>query len=177
MSVVRRGQGEVGEAWRGRPGHPYLADPNRRACSSGSEKPLDPGGTWRARGRPQAARRHGGEPLPPGGWSPRFRVVQSVSCDPHAPRWTSPPRIQASNRLVRWAGKCRNDNVPNTKCARALTTAFEAIGAVGFVGSPTEDWLAVRRVLENSDADDSNARASMRGIYASCVGDRRSKSG
>ena len=61
---------------------------------------------------------------------------------------------QASNRLLGWAGKCRNDNVPNTKCVRALTTAFEAVGAVGFVGSPTEDWRAVLRALARSDADE-----------------------
>ena len=60
--------------------------------------------------------------------------------------------IQASNRLSGWAGKCRNDKVPNTKCVRALTAAFEAVGAAGFVGSPTEDWLAVRRAIERSDA-------------------------
>ena len=60
--------------------------------------------------------------------------------------------IQTSNRLLGWAGKCRNDKVPNTKCVRALTTAFEAVDAVGLVGSPTEDWRAVRRALERSDA-------------------------
>ena len=62
--------------------------------------------------------------------------------------------IQASDRLLGWAGKCRNDNVPNTKCVRALATAFEAVGEIGFVGSPREDWLAVRRALERSDADE-----------------------
>ena len=62
--------------------------------------------------------------------------------------------IQASIRLLGWAEKCRNDNVPNTKCFRALTTVFEAVGAIGFVGSPTEDWLAVRRTLERSDVNE-----------------------
>ena len=62
--------------------------------------------------------------------------------------------IQASSRLSGWASKCRNDKVPKTKCVRALAAAFEAIGADGFVGSPTEDWLAVRRMLERSDADE-----------------------
>ena len=62
--------------------------------------------------------------------------------------------IQTSNRLLGWAGKCRNDKVPNTICVRALATAFEAIGADGLVGSPREDWLAVRRALERSDADE-----------------------
>ena len=60
--------------------------------------------------------------------------------------------IQTSNRLMGWAGKCRNDKVPNTKCVKALTTVFEALGAGDFVGSPTEDWLAARRALERSEA-------------------------
>ena len=62
--------------------------------------------------------------------------------------------IQASNRLLGWAGKCRNDKVPNTKCVRALAATFEVLGAAELVGSPTEDWLAVRRALERSDADE-----------------------
>ena len=60
--------------------------------------------------------------------------------------------IQTSNRLSGWAERCRNDNVPSTKCVRALTTVFEAVGAVDFVGSPTDDWRAVRQALERNDA-------------------------
>ena len=62
--------------------------------------------------------------------------------------------IQASNRLLGWAGKCRNDKVPNRRCVRALKAVFEAAGAVNFTGSPREDWLAIRRALERSDADE-----------------------
>ena len=62
--------------------------------------------------------------------------------------------IQTSDRLLRWAEGCRNEKVPNTKCTRALTSAFEGIDASGFVGSPTEDWLTVRRALEAADADE-----------------------
>ena len=62
--------------------------------------------------------------------------------------------IQASNRLLGWAGKCRNDKVPNTKCVSALAATFEALGAAEFVGSPTEDWRAVPRALARSDADE-----------------------
>ena len=62
--------------------------------------------------------------------------------------------IQTSNRLAGWAERCRNDDVPNTKCVRALTAVFEAVGAAGFVGSPTEDWRAVRRALDHNDADE-----------------------
>ena len=60
--------------------------------------------------------------------------------------------IQTSNRLLRWAEGCRKGNTPNTKCVRALTAAFEALNEVGFVGSPTADWVTVRRVLESADA-------------------------
>ena len=67
--------------------------------------------------------------------------------------------IQASNRLLAWAGRCRNDKAPNTKCVGALTAAFEEIDAVEFVGSPTEDWFSVRRALENSDADELSRTA------------------
>ena len=60
--------------------------------------------------------------------------------------------IKTSNRLLGWAERCRNENAPNTKCVRALTSAFEGLNEVGFVGSPTEDWLTVRRALEAADA-------------------------
>ena len=62
--------------------------------------------------------------------------------------------IQASNRLLGWAGKCREGKVPSTKCVRALEAVFEGVDEDGFVGSPTEDWLSVRRALESSDADE-----------------------
>ena len=67
--------------------------------------------------------------------------------------------IQTSTRLLGWAERCRIDNVPNTKCVRALATVFEAVGTVGFVGSPTEDWRAVRRAFGHSDADELNRTA------------------
>ena len=62
--------------------------------------------------------------------------------------------VQTSTRLSGWAEKCRSDNVPNTKCVRGLRTVFEAVDTIGFVGSPTEDWLAVRRTLERSDVNE-----------------------
>ena len=64
--------------------------------------------------------------------------------------------IQTSNRLLRWAEQCRNEEVPNTKCVRALSSAFEGLNEVGLVGSPTEDWLRVRRALEAADAAELN---------------------
>lgn len=62
--------------------------------------------------------------------------------------------IQTSDRLLRWAEGCRNEKVPNTKCVRALTSIFEEVNAGGFVGSPTADWLTVRRALEAADAEE-----------------------
>ena len=51
-----------------------------------------------------------------------------------------------------WAEKCRIEKVPKTKCVMALNTVFETVGADALVGSPTEDWLTVRRALEATDA-------------------------
>ena len=60
--------------------------------------------------------------------------------------------IQKSVQLLGWAGRCRNDKVPSTKCVRALAAVYEAMDKAGFAGSPTEDWLGVRRALERSEA-------------------------
>ena len=60
--------------------------------------------------------------------------------------------IKTSDRLLRWAAKCRAEQPPKTKCVRALTSVFEAIDNRGLVGSPTEDWLAVRQAIECADA-------------------------
>lgn len=62
--------------------------------------------------------------------------------------------IRISDRLLRWASACRKGKVPNTKCVRALSAAFLAVEAAGFVGSPRQDWLVVRRALEAADAEE-----------------------
>ncbi len=62
--------------------------------------------------------------------------------------------IKTSDRLSGWADKCRNEEVPKTKCVRALSIVLETVGADALVGSPTEDWLTVRRALEFTDADE-----------------------
>ena len=62
--------------------------------------------------------------------------------------------IGKSNQLSRWAENCRSGKVPKTKCVRALSSAFEEMTATGLVGSPTEDWLVVRHLFENSDAEE-----------------------
>ena len=62
--------------------------------------------------------------------------------------------INTSDKLLRWAEKCRIGQAPKTKCVKALTNTFEALDVAGFVGSPTQDWLKVRRSLEDADADE-----------------------
>ena len=62
--------------------------------------------------------------------------------------------IKTSDRLSGWAEKCRSEKVPKTKCVRALSAVLETVCADALVGSPTEDWLTVRRALEATDADE-----------------------
>lgn len=62
--------------------------------------------------------------------------------------------INTSDKLLRWAENCRIGQAPKTKCVKALASVFEALDAAGFVGSPKEDWLKVRRSLEDADADE-----------------------
>ena len=62
--------------------------------------------------------------------------------------------IKTSDQLLRWAEKCRSDEVPKTKCLKALAFVFETVGSKGFGGSPIEDWLTVRRALEVSNANE-----------------------
>ena len=62
--------------------------------------------------------------------------------------------IKKSDQLLKWAEKCREGNVPSTKCVTALTTAIGAVDTKGFSGAPMEDWLTVRRTLEGANADE-----------------------
>ena len=62
--------------------------------------------------------------------------------------------IKTSDRLSGWAEKCRSEKIPKTKCIRVLSTVFETVGTDALVGSPTEDWITVRRALEATDADE-----------------------
>ena len=62
--------------------------------------------------------------------------------------------IRTSDRLRVWARKCREGKPPGTKCVTALGNVLDSIDAAGFAGSPTEDWILVRRALEDADADE-----------------------
>ena len=60
--------------------------------------------------------------------------------------------IEASDRLRNWAGKCREGKLPKTKCVTALAGVMAQIDEEGLTGSPTQDWIATRRLLAKADA-------------------------
>ena len=62
--------------------------------------------------------------------------------------------IKKSDQLARWADQCRVGKAPKTKCVTTLTAVFNAIDETGFSGSPREDWLLARQMLERSDAEE-----------------------
>lgn len=62
--------------------------------------------------------------------------------------------IEASDKLRKWAGKCRLGKVPTTKCITALAGVMDQIDKDGLAGSPTQDWIAVRRLLAKADANE-----------------------
>ena len=62
--------------------------------------------------------------------------------------------IEASDRLRRWADKCRSGKVPTTKCVTALAGVMDQIDRDGLAGSPTRDWIAVRSLLEKADVNE-----------------------
>ena len=55
--------------------------------------------------------------------------------------------IKRSDTLRAWAEKCGGGVPPKTKCVAALDGVFESLDGEGFSGSPTEDWLKVRRLV------------------------------
>lgn len=58
--------------------------------------------------------------------------------------------ITASDRLKKWAEKCRNGKPPNTNCVNALCSIFKDINDQKLSGSPTQDWVFVRRAFESA---------------------------
>lgn len=62
--------------------------------------------------------------------------------------------IEASDKLRKWADKCRSGKVPTTKCVTALAGVMDQMGKEGLAGSPTQDWIAVRRLLAKADANE-----------------------
>lgn len=62
--------------------------------------------------------------------------------------------IKGSDRLRKWADKCRAGNAPATKCVVTLAGVMDQLDQDGFAGSPAEDWRKVRDLLEKADADE-----------------------
>ncbi|MCG7946753.1 MAG: ATP-dependent helicase [Candidatus Thiodiazotropha taylori] len=61
--------------------------------------------------------------------------------------------IKKSNTLQNWAQKCDEGKRPKTKCVEALVGVIDAIENDGFSGSPTQDWLMIRRAFEGAGVD------------------------
>ena len=62
--------------------------------------------------------------------------------------------IKRSDTLQKWASKCDEGKPPKVKCVAALSEIFENIESEGFSGSPTEDWLKIRRNFEVEGVED-----------------------
>lgn len=69
--------------------------------------------------------------------------------------------IKASDRLRKWADQCRSGKLPSTKCVVALGEVIDQVANDGFNGSPTQDWVRVRRLLEMADADELSLVAGL----------------
>lgn len=61
--------------------------------------------------------------------------------------------IKNSDKLQNWAQNCDDGKRPKTKCVKALVGVIETLENDGFLGSPTKDWLMVRKAFEKAGAD------------------------
>lgn len=69
--------------------------------------------------------------------------------------------IEASDRLRKWAERCRSGKVPSTKCVTAIAEVMARLDEDGLAGSPTQDWISVRRRLERAKATELNKVAEL----------------
>ncbi len=69
--------------------------------------------------------------------------------------------IEASDRLRKWAVKCRSGKPPSTKCVTAIAHVMSQIDKEGLSGSPTQDWIAIRKLLAKADAAELNKVADL----------------
>jgi DNA helicase-2/ATP-dependent DNA helicase PcrA len=69
--------------------------------------------------------------------------------------------IEASDKLRKWAAKCREGKVPSTKCVAALAGVIDQLDKEGLTGAPTLDWVTVRRRLEKAGAPELAKVAEM----------------
>lgn len=61
--------------------------------------------------------------------------------------------IKNSDTLQNWAQKCDVSKRPKTNCVKALVGIIESLENDGFLGSPTKDWLMVRKAFEKAGID------------------------
>lgn len=61
--------------------------------------------------------------------------------------------IKHSDTLQNWAQKCDVCKRPKTNCVKALVGIIESLDNDGFLGSPTKDWLMVRKAFEKAGID------------------------
>jgi DNA helicase II / ATP-dependent DNA helicase PcrA len=61
--------------------------------------------------------------------------------------------IKNSDTLQNWAQKCDVCKRPKTNCVKALVGIIESLDNDGFLGSPTKDWLMVRKAFEKAGID------------------------
>lgn len=61
--------------------------------------------------------------------------------------------IKNSDTLQNWAQKCDVFKRPKTNCVKALVEIIESLDNDGFLGSPTKDWLMVRKAFEKAGID------------------------
>ncbi|MFO7971815.1 MAG: UvrD-helicase domain-containing protein [Desulfobacterales bacterium] len=61
--------------------------------------------------------------------------------------------IKNSDTLQNWAQKCDVCKRPKTNCVKALVEIIESLDNDGFLGSPTKDWLMVRKAFEKAGID------------------------
>lgn len=61
--------------------------------------------------------------------------------------------IKNSDTLQNWAQECDSGKHPKTNCVKALFGVIKALEKDGFSGSPTKDWLIVRKAFEKAGVD------------------------
>lgn len=89
------------------------------------------------------------------GVSRREQLAEALECIADMLRSAAnKTNIEASDRLRKWAGKCRAGKVPKTKCVAALAGLMTQIDENGLSGSPTQDWITTRRLLAKADASE-----------------------
>ncbi len=62
--------------------------------------------------------------------------------------------IATGDRLMKWAAKVREGKAPNTKLVVAVCELLDDLDGAALSGSPTADWVFIRKKIEASDVGD-----------------------